>query len=136
MPTIAELTGAPLPSCAEGISLVPTLLGKGKQCQHSWLFWGTSLKNCAVRLGHWKGVHRRRGKGWELYDLATDPGEQHNVAAQHPEVVQQIQAIAQKAYEPARPGRVLDMKLLLLDRTSNRPDWKGRLEDLVKSQTQ
>jgi len=135
MPTIAELTDAPLPSCAEGISLVPTLLGKGKQRQHSWLFWGTSLNNCAVRMGHWKGVRRRRGKGWELYNLATDPGEQHNVAAQHPQVVRQIQAIAQKAYEPARPGRVLDMKLLLLDRTSNRPDWKGRLEDLVKVPT-
>jgi hypothetical protein len=36
--------------------------------------------------------------GLERYDLESDVGEQHDVAAQHPDVVQRLQALA----EPAR----------------------------------
>jgi len=29
-------------------------------------------------------------KGWELYDLAADPGQSDNIAAQHPEIVSKL----------------------------------------------
>jgi hypothetical protein len=43
--------------------------------------------------------------GWrhfELYDLATDRGEARDVAASHPEIVEQIVSIAKKAHTPSQ----------------------------------
>jgi hypothetical protein len=37
----------------------------------------------------------------ELYDLATDLGETQNVAADHPEIVEQIVSIAKRAHTPS-----------------------------------
>ena len=33
---------------------------------------------------------KNRPDAWELYDLAADPGEQQNVAAEHPDVVTRL----------------------------------------------
>ncbi len=35
--------------------------------------------------------------GLELYDLQTDVGEKHDVAAQHPDVVKRLQALVERA---------------------------------------
>ncbi len=55
--------------------------------------------NQAVRLGHWKAhlVNRPIGSGqWELYDLSTDPGENHNLAKEHPKKLKQLVSSYQK----------------------------------------
>jgi arylsulfatase A-like enzyme len=39
MPTFAELAGIQPPSPIDGISIVPTLLDKGKQAEHKYLFF-------------------------------------------------------------------------------------------------
>ena len=44
--------------------------------------------------------------GLELFDLSTDPGETKNVAAEHPEIVKQLQA--EGATLPRRVGRCTD----------------------------
>lgn len=41
----------------------------------------------ALRMGNWKAVRLNLMKGvvkTELFDLASDPQEQHDVAARHP----------------------------------------------------
>lgn len=48
--------------------------------------------NIVVRLGSWKGIHDVEINKYELYDLASDPGEQHDVAADHPDLVAQLRA--------------------------------------------
>ncbi len=101
LPTLAELTGAASPSDINGVSFLPTLLGQGEQAPSSELYWEYHGRNWggaqAVRLGDWKGVrhggHDDANAPIELYNLATDIGEQHDVAAEHPEVVAQIKAI-------------------------------------------
>lgn len=45
----------------------------------------------AVRLGDWKGI--RGPGGWELYDLASDPGETTNLAASQPDILWQMEAV-------------------------------------------
>ena len=112
LPTLAEVAGAPSPSgeiparrqpgaadlhdqggwTTDGISLVPTLLGRSGQKQHEFLYWefheGGSIQ--AVRMGRWKAV-RPFGKPLELYDLQTDRSEARNVAADQPDVVAKIE---------------------------------------------
>lgn len=97
MPTLAELAGVSkeVPENTDGISVVPTLLGKEGQKSHEYLFWGD-----AIRMGNWKGLGKP-GK-LALYDLGTDIGEQNDLAAKYPEVVAKLSAIMEKAWTAPR----------------------------------
>ncbi len=94
LPTAAEIAGVKPPAGIDGISVLPTLLGQPQKQQHESLYWEFhegGFKQ-AVRMGQWKAVRLAPDKPLELYDLATDQGEQENVAARHPEVVARIEA--------------------------------------------
>jgi len=95
MPTLAELAGdsKDVPADTDGISIVPTLLGKEGQKKHDYLFW-----RGAIRRGNWKGVGNP-GK-LALYDLSNDIGEKKDLAAEHPEVVKELTALMEKAWTP------------------------------------
>ena len=102
MPTLAELSGAARPDHADGVSLVPTLLGHpDRQQPREYLYWEYAMgKQQAVRMGRWKGVRFGGTKEpIELYDLAVDVGEEHNVADAHPDVVSQIREVMLAARE-------------------------------------
>jgi hypothetical protein len=43
-----------------------------------------------MRQDNWKLLLMRDGSNAQLYDLTKDPGETHNLAALHPEVVQRL----------------------------------------------
>ena len=104
LPTVAALTGAKMPKdrILDGKDVSSLLLGKkGAKSPHKayYFYRGNNLQ--AVRSGKWKLHLRRKGKGknaivtdW-LFDLATDVGEQKNVAEKNPEVVTQLKKMAQ-----------------------------------------
>lgn len=78
--------GAPI----EGVDLLPYLRGQVAGNPHDRLFW--RLKDqYAVRSGDWKLVHMPRF-GTRLFNLATDPGEQTDLAPRYPEKVAELQA--------------------------------------------
>ena len=90
MPTICELTGAAYPTERilphEGVSLAPLLKGGTPAARSLFI---EHEGNRSARDGDWKlvGVF---GKPWELYNLATDPTEMHDLAVSEPERVKKL----------------------------------------------
>lgn len=73
----------------DGLSIAPTLLGIEGQQLHEHLYWELGEANVlAVRRGDWKLVVRRGVP--ELYNLALDLHEDHDVKEQHPEILRQL----------------------------------------------
>jgi arylsulfatase A-like enzyme len=89
MPTLAELAGVKPATDIDGISVVASLLGKKQEeLGYRFMYWESPPPNLhqVVRWRHWK-AWRRPNRPLELYDLAKDPREEHDVAKRHPDVV-------------------------------------------------
>ncbi len=119
-PTLAKLSGAPLPKHKiDGMDIWPLISGQpNAKSPHEafYFYWVQALH--AVRAGKWKlhfphpynslagkpggtGGKPVRGEPKKtelaLYDMEKDPGETTNVAEQNPEVVRRLEALAEKA---------------------------------------
>lgn len=106
LPTVAELTGQPIPKQVDGISFLPTLRGEAeKQAKHDYLYWEfckgakQSIFSQAVRMGKWK-AYRQAGKSLELYNLDEDPYEKNDLAKSHPEMEAKMEAMMEDAHTP------------------------------------
>jgi arylsulfatase A-like enzyme len=99
LPTAAELAGAAARQRIDGISVLPTLLGRPQDLADRMLYWEQYSGGFqqAVRFGRWKAI-RFRNKPFELYDLQRDPQESTSVAAEHPQVVRQIEEFLATAH--------------------------------------
>lgn len=113
LPTFAELAGIKLSgkvaAQVEGRSLVPLLQSPAAEWPDRLLFthlgrWAhgkvaeAKYRRCAVRNQRFKLINHE-----ELYDLANDPGETTNVAAQFPEVVASLRAAYDQWWEEILP---------------------------------
>ena len=85
-PTAADIGMTRTPQNIDGLSMLPTLLGRPQVKQHEFLYWEFHERGFqqAVRMGRWKAVRPQAYEALELYDLQTDLGEKNNVARQHP----------------------------------------------------
>lgn len=114
LPTLAELAGATAPA-HDGISLAPLLRNPGHELPERALLWhfpfyhpeknfakaparigindfvtSQTRPHSALRLGRHKLLHFAEDGRDEVYDLANDPGEQQNLAAQQPKLARQL----------------------------------------------
>lgn len=120
LPTFARLIGAGLPAHPiDGKDIAPLLFGeRGAKSPHEalWFYYHRNQLQ-ALRAGRYKIVfpHRHRsltkppGRDGQpagytyptcevlLFDLATDPGETRDLAEERPEIVQRLQALAERA---------------------------------------
>jgi arylsulfatase len=133
LPTVAKLCDAPLPKAPlDGIDIWPLLSGQREEIEREALLYFDGWNVQCARRGRWK-LHVARYNNVtyspapaggrvnmpirpELYDMGNDPDESYDVAAEHPEVVKDLEgriarllagfpAEAQKAYAEtkARP---------------------------------
>jgi len=106
MPTIAEVAGVVSPEQSDGISILPVFRGEaGKEHEFlNWEFqrdlWGTISTEKSdggfrqsARMGQWKAVRYGVNFPTKLFNLHTDVSESNNLAAEYPEIVQQMEAI-------------------------------------------
>jgi arylsulfatase A-like enzyme len=93
LPTLAELAGAKTPTGLDGLSMTRAFTGQQPPPAHEFMYWEFHERGFqqAVRMGHWKAIRLAKDAALELYDLTTDPTEQRNVAAGHPDVVAKIE---------------------------------------------
>jgi arylsulfatase A-like enzyme len=103
MATFADLAGVngAVPSDTDGISLVPTLLGRGTQTQREGIYFQihniqpTGTKSEAARMNisgdKWKAIRNTSGVV-SLYNLTNDIGEINNIASSYPGIVSQMEA--------------------------------------------
>jgi arylsulfatase A-like enzyme len=119
LPTLAHLTGAPLPKLTiDGRNIWPLIAGEpNAKSPHEayYFYWGKQLQ--AVRMGRWKlhfphdyrtlagrpGGHdglpvpyQQAKIGLSLFDVEQDPGETRDLAAEHPDVVAKIRTLADR----------------------------------------
>jgi len=88
LPTLIDLCGlkAPVKTQLDGVSLAGLLRSSGQELSDRMIVVQYSIDiskwNSAVLWKKWRLV-----KGQELYNIATDPGQQQNVADKHPDIV-------------------------------------------------
>ena len=123
LPTLLDLIGARdrIPTGIDGLSFAPTLRGE-KQPPRPFLYRespGYGGQQC-VRVGDWKAIRTKLSASipttiaptdsFELYNLADDPGETRDVAAQNPDRVKELGAILKREHAKSDlfPIRSLD----------------------------
>jgi arylsulfatase A-like enzyme len=104
-PTVLDLAGVSHPSTYEGRevhalmgkSLVPLLNGT-VQVVHpaDEAISGEMFNNTSVRMGDWKATSYGYPPQWKLFNLATDLGENTDLASQHPDILQRLIAAYNK----------------------------------------
>ncbi|QMW04284.1 arylsulfatase [Spirosoma foliorum] len=107
LPTFAELAGAKPITTGDGFSIVPSLLGKGNQKEHAYLYWefheGGGKQ--AVRQGNWKAVrlnaNKPNGSTLELYDLAKDPAEKQDISGSFPAKAKELEKLMNQSHVPS-----------------------------------
>lgn len=96
VPTVLELAGGQQPSTFAGMpvpalpgkSLVPDFAKDGS-VSHEYLWW-LHDGNRAIRVGDWKLVADYQSP-WELYNLRADRSETHDLAAEYPDKVRELE---------------------------------------------
>jgi hypothetical protein len=125
LPTFAQLAGVPAPAVADGVSLVPSLTGKGKQDEsfvyveyfeggktpayNEFLPEHQSKKRNQMQMifqDNFVGLRydiKSQGDDFEIFDVKNDPQQAHNLAA-NPGMGKVQQLMKDKVLQSRRPN--------------------------------
>jgi arylsulfatase len=140
MPTVLELSGMgdhdAVAGC-DGRSLLPVITGEVEDHRNVIM-----LSECTwqakrgMRTKDWKyircwdpGIYERTGV--ELYDIVADPGEQHDVSAEHPDVAAKMDAFMDGWLDAQHAGRADPMDAVI---DFGLPAVR-RLDDFIEEET-
>ena len=101
LPTFADILQTDIKGETDGVSILPTLLGEGKQRERDYFYFEFQEMGGrqAVIKGDWKLLHLdiRNGGEYELYNIASDPSENHNIIDQFPDISEELKTIMEEA---------------------------------------
>lgn len=101
MPTISDLTNTKIKTAIDGVSFLPTLLDKGSQKKHNYLYWEFHELNGrqALRQGDWKLIKYNVNKNgsYQLYNIKNDISETNDLASEMPEKVSELSKILESS---------------------------------------
>ena len=102
MPTLAHLTGSEeaLPQ-NDGMDISSLFFGGSADTDNRYLYWEFPGKQRALRYGDWKCVTVKKGAPLELYHISEDPREEHNLAAEYPEKVKEMDRVMRRMHKPS-----------------------------------
>ena len=103
--TVSDIIGQPLSTKTDGISYLPSLIGK-KQIEHDYLYWEFPAYGGqqAIRIDQWKGIKKgllKDPSDLHLYNLSDDPKELNNLANSYPEIVKKMEKFMKEAHTKA-----------------------------------
>ena len=107
LPTLAELTGMPVPEGIDGTSVLATLKGGKQDLSNREMYWEFYEKDGwrAVRFGDWKAIqrdmHKKEHQPIEIYNIKNDISEINNLAAKYPELVEKAKHIFEESHIPS-----------------------------------
>ena len=89
LPTAADLANVQKPKMLDGISVLPTLLGKAQETNNRFLYWEFFEGGFqqAARWKNWKVIRRKKNERLELYDLNEDIGETRDISKREPKII-------------------------------------------------
>lgn len=106
VPTLLTAAGLPARDGLAGRDLGPLLRGETLPEVPSFAEeWSRPLRRAAVRWHNWKWI--REGEQGRLYDLAADPGERTDLAAERPDQVAVMEGLLDEYFAAAAEGRPL-----------------------------
>ncbi|SDE80932.1 sulfatase [Halorientalis regularis] len=122
-PTLYDLLGVETPEAVQGRSLEPLMAGEERE-EQVVVCTASGGGMLATRTPEWKLLWDREADTVELYHLTEDPGEEHDVSAESPEIVEQFRALLE---DHAAEARATDTDLPEVEESD---EVKQRLEDL------
>jgi arylsulfatase A len=100
--TVKDLVNSKAVISTDGISMVPTLLGKtNQQRKHRFLYfeYPENGGQVAIRYGNWKaiklGLIKNPNARWQLYHLLDDSKEKTNLSERYPKLLKKFNKIVQ-----------------------------------------
>jgi arylsulfatase A-like enzyme len=101
MATATDIAGAELPERTDGLSVLPTLLGREQDLHDRAMYWELlrDVLHQGARRGEWKAVRHGLDAPVELYRLDHDPGEQTDVAGENAPMAAEFAEILDESHE-------------------------------------
>ena len=112
MATLADIGAVDPPKGKDGISFLPTMIGKPQAVTHDYVVVANTWKimggSALITHDGWKLIQDNKTGEFQLYNVAQDNEERHELSAEYPDRVDALQKILLRELNSERPDLMRD----------------------------